>query len=158
MINFDLIRPNIFLGSCPGNKTDVTRLAEALGVTGVLCLQTDSDFTKWNIAWEEVQTTYTRHNIFLMRSPIIDFDRADLEEKVKDAAEVLDQMLAVGHRVYVHCTAGQERAPATVISHLVMTEDLSLQAAVDEVTSKRQCKPFVDVLEKVFDQPAELKS
>ncbi|MFT5114690.1 MAG: protein-tyrosine phosphatase [Parasphingorhabdus sp.] len=152
MINFDLIRPKLFIGSCPRSRTDVDRMAEALGITGVLNLQTDDDFVKHGVAWDEVQVGFQSQNIALMRTPIIDFDRDDLERKVRDSGDLLDQMMAVGHTVYVHCTAGIERAPATVISYIIQSDGVSLAEAVKEVTTQRKCSPFVDVLERVFEQ------
>ena len=115
-------------------------------------LQTDADFTKWGIEWDAIQAAYQQHNITLFRVPIVDFDRDDLEQRILDAGDMLDQILAVGHKAYVHCTAGMERAPATVISYLIQADALSLADAHAEVTSKRNCAPFVDVLERVFNQ------
>ncbi len=150
MIEFNAIATDLFLGTCPGNETDVGRLRNAIGVTAVLNLQTDADFDKWRIDWPRLEKAYEKHRILVSRKPIADFDRDDLARRVIDAAEGLAALLAVGHRVYVHCTAGRERSPATVIAYLVQARGYSLSEAVEWVTTRRNCAPYVDVLEAVF--------
>ncbi len=150
MIQFDAIGPQLFLGTCPGHETDVLRLRSGLGVTAVLNLQTDADFDRWRIDWPRLEEAYARHHVAVVRKPITDFDREDLALKVADAAQALAGLLSVGHRVYVHCTAGIERSPATVIAYLIQDQGHSLESAVEWVTSRRDCAPYLDVLQRVY--------
>ncbi len=158
MIQFDRIQPRIFVGTCPSAETDVIRLRRSLGVTAVLNLQTDADFEKWNIDWASMELAYQRSEILVIRLPVVDFDRNDLKHKIQSAGDALTSLLNVGHSVYVHCTAGMERSPATVIAHLVQDQGYTLDQAIDEVRTRRDCAPYVDVLADVYGQSGGDKS
>lgn len=154
MLNFDQVLPEVFVGTCPTGASDARRLGGGLGVTAVLNLQTDEDFERWKIDWVGLVASYEEYGIVVERVPIRDFDADDLIERVGDAADRLSRLLAVGHRVYVHCTAGQQRSPATVIAYLVRDRGLSLQQAIEEIQRCRPCAPDLEALEEVFGQSA----
>lgn len=149
MLNFDQILPAVYVGTCPTNDVDVKRL-RSLEITAVLNLQTDADFRNLRINSKKLERAYQKQELLLFRQPILDLDRDDLERHIREAGDFLGRILDVGHRVYVHCTAGRERSPATVIAYLVQHQAYDLHKAVDLVTSRRNCSPFVDVLERVY--------
>lgn len=108
MINLTLINRRIFIGTYPHSEVDMDRLRSGPKISAVLNLQTDADF-----------------------SP------DDLERKLALASDLLHQLITIGHRVYVHCTAGIGRAPAGVTGYLAWYEGMELEAAGEKVKSLR---------------------
>ena len=153
MLHFDLVWPQLFVGTAPRNAIDVRRLREGLGVTAVLNLQTEEDFTHWRIDWPALQATYCEHRIAVDHVPIRDFDAQSLISNLPQAVEHLSQLLDVGHRVYLHCTAGQQRSPATAIAYLVRKHDYTLNAAIEEISSRRVCAPDIEALTTLLESP-----
>ena len=54
-----------------------------------------------------------------MHFPIHDFNEDSLRERLFEGAKCLNEMLKT-QKVYVHCTAGMGRAPATVLFYLFL--------------------------------------
>ncbi len=146
MINFSAIARELFLGSYPQNELDVDRLSAA-GITGILNLQTEEDFEQWVVNWEHLEHAYTAAGIEVQRVPIIDFNPRDVELHLEKAVKTLDDMIKNGRRVYVHCTAGKQRAPTVVVAYLTWCHQWPLKKAVAHVTQRRVCEPYVDVIE-----------
>ncbi len=63
---------------------------------------------------------YTKLGIKAVHFPIHDFNEVDLTAKLPAASEILKNLIDEGRNVYVHCTAGMGRAPATVLVYLCM--------------------------------------
>lgn len=146
MINYNQITPEIFIGSYPSNRLDVERLKNGLKVTAVLNLQTNQDFVDWGINWKELSHIYLQTDMLVERVPILDFDAVDLSAHLTHAVDVLDRLIKVGHRVYVHCTAGVGRAPATVVAYLVWCSNWTIDDAEDHVLKSRSCAPNMDAI------------
>ena len=69
---------------------------------------------------------YADRGIKPVHFPIHDFNEGDLTSKLFDAAKTLHQMIDVeGLNVYVHCTAGMGRAPASVLVYLILYKKVS---------------------------------
>jgi len=149
MISFDMISRSLFLGSCPKSVVDVDRIHSSLKISAVLNLQTDEDFPAWDVDFAAVQQRYVEAGIELVRVPILDWDEADLRVRLANAIDVLAELIAAEHRVYVHCTAGVGRAPATVIGYLALHENMSVEQAVAFVEERRRIKPYVAAIEDV---------
>lgn len=148
MINFDPVAERLFVGTCPRSELDLRRLAGA-GVTGVLNLQTDADFRRWGVDWEALQRGALALDIMLYRLPIIDFDPDDLRRRLPLAVETLGRLLGLGHRVYLHCTAGRERSPAVAVGHLAWNEGRGLERALEHVRACRRCNPNEEILREL---------
>ena len=154
MIHFSQILPELYVGTHPRTAVDLERLAGSLGATAVLNLQTDRDLTDWGIDWTRLEEAYRQHNVVLRRVPIVDFDPQDLRERLSQAVDILDQMLRGGHRVYLHCTAGAERAPSTAIAYLTWCRGWSLQEATSHVERVRECAPSIDAILRAGEERA----
>lgn len=62
-----------------------------------------------------------------------------------EAVRMLHLMLSMGKRVYVHCTAGINRATLTVVGYLTFVKGWQLEDAVGHVKAKRsQAHPYID--------------
>lgn len=146
MLDFSQIRANLYLGSAPGNEVDLRQL-KLMGVTGTLNLQTDVDFTDWNIDFPALQKTANDLDLVIQRVPVIDFDERDLERRMPVAVRTLQRMLGVGHTVYLHCTAGRERSPSVALAWLSVHGGMSLDQAIEKVTGERACRPNRGVVE-----------
>lgn len=144
-MDFDQIAPEIFVGAFPDSTEEVATLKEA-GVTGVLNLQSDDDYEYLGVAWPAIERLYQEAGLEVRRVRIQDFDDTDLRNRLPAAVDVLDEMLRDGHTVYVHCTAGVNRAPSTVISYLLWVRGWTLQEALEHVQRCRLCQPVVEVI------------
>ena len=149
MINLTLIKPPVFIGTYPQNDVDLHRLQSGPKITAVLNLQTDDDFAALGIDWEKMEKGYEARGMVCQRLPIVDFSPQDLEQHLETAADLVDQLVGVGHRVYIHCTAGVCRAPATAIGYLTWHDGMDLNEAYELVKSLRSCDPYIDVIRAV---------
>lgn len=149
MINLTLIQPTLFVGTYPQSEVDLDRLRSGPKITAVLNLQTDEDFQKLGVDWERMQSAYLDRDMLCQRWPITDFSPSDLETKLDTASALLNDLIDVGHRVYVHCTAGVCRAPAAAIGYLTWHQNMDLEGAYEMVRKLRACDPYIDVIRAV---------
>jgi protein-tyrosine phosphatase len=146
VINLTRIQPELFVGTCPRTPVDVDRLTSGPHITAVLNLQTDEDFIDQGLDWDAVHNRYQSRDLVIARWPIRDFDPQDLRERLNGAVEQLHALLGVGHRVYVHCTAGMGRAPGVVIAYLSWIQGWELEQAYRFVTDQRPCAPYIEAI------------
>jgi protein-tyrosine phosphatase len=148
-MQYDQIIPGIYCGSCPTSATDIDALQREAGINAVLNMQTDEDFDYWSIDWRQLEEYYRQAGIEVRRVPVRDFDPDDLRSKLRSCVAALDELLKQGHCVYVHCNAGMNRSPSTVIAYLHWMGGQDLDAAVAHVLRCRPCDPCVDVIRLV---------
>lgn len=152
MINFGPVEPTLLIGNAPQGRVDVARLKQ-MRITAVLSLQSDFDFKTHDIDIETLQSAYQENDIQLHRISIIDFDETDLGNNVAEAAKTLNQLLSVGHSVYVHCNAGVCRAPATVLTYLCFYRDMSVDAGLEYIRLARpQAHPYLSAVNRGLEQ------
>jgi len=85
--------------------------------------------------------------------PIHDFNAEDLEEKLHGAALALKNLRDQGRSVYVHCTAGMGRAPATVVVYLCLFEGWEPMECDAFLKSYRKvCVPNMRVVQRVVEK------
>jgi protein-tyrosine phosphatase len=145
-MSFDQILPEIFVGTCPTTVEDIDDLRHEAGITAVLSLQTAEDFAYYAIDWNELGARYRELNIEVRRVPVLDFNPGDLRRNLPECTRTLDELLRTGHVVYVHCNAGVNRSPTTVIAYLHWIERWDLGAAVEHVRDRRLCDPYVEAI------------
>lgn len=150
MINFNRISDRIFVGSCPATNVDVARLAQA-GISAVVNLQSDQDFVVLGIDWPSLEHVYFDKGIEVYRFPMIDFDEADIESRLKAAATVVNNALDAGHRIYLHCTAGQERSPTTAAAWLTLFGGQSPGDALRQVMQARKSRPYAGMVMRLVE-------
>ena len=150
MIEFSKITPELFVGTCPRTAIDLNQIRLA-GVTGIVSVQTDQDFVTWDIDFEGLKQASYDLELPIARHPIIDFDDADLKKNLLAVVDTVHRMIAVGHRLYLHCTAGQERAPTVAAAYLCRHKGMSARQAVDVLKSERDCLPKLHIIDEVLN-------
>lgn len=154
-MNLNQILPNVFVGSCPATPGDADLLKSEFGVTAVLNLQTEEDFAYWDVEWGEIEAAYLRLGVELRRVPVCDLDPVDLRRRLPECVQALDALLQEGHAVYVHCNAGINRSPSTVVAYLHWIEGMGLEDAFCFVTRRRSCDPYMDAIVEATKDRAE---
>lgn len=149
MISISRIEPNLFIGSHPQNSVDLDRLRGQLRVTAILSLQTDEDLLRLGLEWGTLERGCHERDLILRRTPIAEFDDQALLACMQGAVAELHALLQAGHRVYLHCTAGMERAPSVAIAYLSWRADWLLEDAYRHVTTQRSCNPRIEVLRRL---------
>lgn len=136
-----LLHPRILIGSCPQTPADVRRLADA-GVGAVLCLQQPADWAHFGIDGADLRAAARECGVAHYVVPVEDFSPTSLRAALPAAVAVLDAALArTPGAVYVHCTAGLGRAPATVLAHAAWVRGAPLDAAAAALRAVRPCNP-----------------
>ena len=129
-LNWGQITDHIVIGTCPMTPDDLRRIHSEAGVSGVLSLQHDDCLAYWGISYEMMCRTGKSLGLMMQRWPIRDFDVPDVRRCLPGAISMLANMVAHGHRVYVHCTAGMGRAPVVVLGYLTLLERYSTDDAI----------------------------
>lgn len=146
MINFDRITDAMFVGTYPQSPVDIDRLRDGARITAVINLQSDADIRALSLNWRKLEKHYASREIIVYRHPILDFDPEDLTRRMRRAVKRVGELEAVGHRIFVHCTAGVGRAPAVAIGHLAWNMGWDLNSAYEFVLSKRSCDPYIEAI------------
>ncbi len=154
-VDLDQILPKIFVGACPRTAEHIDWLKDNVGITAVLNVQTEEDFEYWGIDWDVLAAHYRHVGIEARRTPVRDFDADALRRHLPQCVQALDSLLKDGHTVYVHCTAGINRSPSAVIAYLHWVEQWDWQKAIQQVTSHRQCDPYLDVIQAATEDRKE---
>jgi protein-tyrosine phosphatase len=144
-MDYDQILPSVFVGSCPRTPEHVDDLS-AEGITAVLNMQTADDLAYWQIDWDSLQFRYDKCHIAVQRMPVQDFNPDSLRRHLPDCVAALHKLLEGGHSVLVHCSAGKNRSPTTVIAYLHWVEKRPLDDAIMHVCERRRCEPYVDAI------------
>jgi protein-tyrosine phosphatase len=135
---------------------DVAWLKRTHRITAVHNLQDDDDLRGKGIDLAKLKREYQNWGIKMVRTPIQDGSADAMSERLKVALADLRALIAGGHRVYLHCNAGLNRAPTLAIGYLRGFGGMSLDEAVAHVKKRRACGPFMTVLEDHFG-PRELR-
>jgi protein-tyrosine phosphatase len=145
-MDVDEILPQLLVGTCPRTRDHVEQLRDDFHVTAVLNLQTEEDFVYWEIDWPDLANHYDALGIEVRRVPVRDFDSDSLRDNLPQCVDQLDDLLRRGHTVYVHCNAGVNRSPSTVIAYLCWRQKWELEEAFQWVTRRRSCDPYLEAI------------
>jgi len=146
MVSFDRILPELYVGALPEGSDDVEALRDC-GVSAVLSLQSDVDLRVRKLTWESQESTYRRFGLEAQRAPMRDFDPENQRLTLPGAVRVLSRLLAAGHTVYLHCSAGVGRSPLVAMAYLYWCRRFGLKEAIEHVRERRPCTPNVELLE-----------
>jgi len=156
-LNWDEILPGqVFVGSCPRSASDVDELVKGTGATAILCLQSDLCLEALQIDWRGVTGRAEELGVLHTRAAVRDFDHGDQAFMLPEAVRLLASLLELGETVYVHCTAGINRASLAVVGYLTFSKGQPLERALGKVRSKRaQANPYVDCWKTVRSKSLE---
>lgn len=139
-MRYSKITEQIYVGSCIQKEADVETLSKA-GITAVLNFQSGIEAENWGIDYKSINESCQKWNILMINYPIRDSDSFDMRKKLPFCVGLLLRLLKKNHRVFVTCTTGFNRSPASVIAYLHWMTDTSLQAAYNFVTGLHLCRP-----------------
>lgn len=118
-----VVPEKLLAGQYPGGQDDATtrRRVQSLIKAGIgtiidLTMPGDAIFTYAKALAEEAADYETQ--IERLNFPILDYD-VPTPEQMKDILDVIDEKLAAGERVYVHCIGGRGRTGTVVGCYLV---------------------------------------
>lgn len=130
-LNWNIVRHDLVIGSCPRSPDDLTTIQAQTQVSAILSLQHDECLEALEIDYP----LHLRHSqalgLVMARCPLRDFDADDQRRGLPAAVRALHDLLRQGHRVYVHCTAGINRASLVILSYLTWIEGMQLEGAMD---------------------------
>ena len=121
---------NIFMGTYLENEQDFKTISEK-GIDTILNVQTDRDLKYRQLNINELNNYANKYGIKIERYPIEDFNKEELYNKLKGAADLLNQLIKEGKTVYVHCTAGIGRSPSIVVIYLILYENYPIRDAIE---------------------------
>jgi predicted protein tyrosine phosphatase len=140
-LNWDEVRTDLVIGSCPMTTADIDRVRSGTGATALLSLQTDECRSAFAIDYEAHREHGETAGLAMVNVPMRDFDPPDQRRHLPDAVRTLTTMLSSGHKVYLHCTAGLNRAPLTVLGYLSFIEMVAPEEALAFI---RQVRPAAE--------------
>jgi protein tyrosine phosphatase (PTP) superfamily phosphohydrolase (DUF442 family) len=148
MLNLSEIIPDRLWVGGYVREDEVPRL-RLIGITTVLSLQVDEDMQRFGISPIGLAQAYQEAGIEFRRVPIPDFNREGLERSLPAAVAQVSDVLATPHtRLYLHCTEGISRAPTTAAGYLIRSHGVPACEAYGQLTSRRDCSPALDILER----------
>jgi len=148
MPNFHPITENLLVGACPRDRADIEQL-KSVQVEHVICLQSDRDFLAIGIDWKQMVADYAQHNIQLTRIAMTDFDEENIASLLSNAASIVSEATQSSNKVYLHCSAGRERAPTVAAAWLMREQKLSAEEACAKVTTARPSNPYLFMLKSL---------
>ena len=144
-LNWDEIVPGVIVGSCPRSAADVDAIAAHSGATAILSLQSDLCLDALQVDLPAIQARAAERGMLYARAAVRDFDRNDQILMLPEAVRLLATLASLDATVYVHCTAGINRAALCVVGFLTWHRGLPLDAAVHAVKAARpQTHPYLD--------------
>lgn len=129
-LNWGEMRRDLVVGSCPMATADIDRIRESTRATALLSLQHGDCWAHFGIDYPRHREHGQRLGLAMVHVPMRDFDFLDQRHGLARAARVLHELVFTGHKVYVHCTAGINRAPLVVLGYLTFIEGLAPDAAL----------------------------
>ncbi|DBA89283.1 hypothetical protein WJX77_002609 [Trebouxia sp. C0004] len=149
-LNWDTITTEIVVGSCPRSAPDIDRMVDEAGISAIICLQSDACFEAMQIDWAVVRQQAIERGVIMTRVAVRDFDHNDQALMLPEAVRLLHLLVSSGKRVYVHCTAGINRATLTTVGYLTFVKGMGLDDALHKVkTARPQAHPYVDCWKRV---------
>lgn len=149
VFNWDEIRPDIVIGTCPTTAEDVAAICHDAKARAVLTLQEDRCRHDLSIDYDAIQSAAKKHNLPLVNVPMRDFDVQHQSERLIPSVVALRQLLEQHQRVYVHCTVGINRSPLCVLGYFTFVEGRSYKEALALIEQGRpDVAPYQEAWER----------
>jgi atypical dual specificity phosphatase len=151
-LNWDVVRHDLVIGSCPRSPADLERIHAESMVSAVLSVQHDECLEKLKIDYPRLARHGRALGLLMERSPMRDFDVEDQRRRLPDAVRALRRLIGQGYRVYLHCTAGINRSPLAAVAYLTWVEGQSLDVAMALLQHARpEVSPYWDAYQGCFE-------
>ena len=137
-MKYGCIVPNLLVGPAPMDDADFRQL-KALKITAILSFQTDEDGPEGAIENERIAAI--KAGMSFTNVPVTDFDRLELARKLPECVQALEQILARGDALYLHCTAGVNRSPTVAAAYLHWSLGWPLEKVLEHIEMCRNCCP-----------------
>lgn len=144
-----VILPQLLIGEYL-RPEDAAWIKRELGVTSVLCLQDHIDLARKALTLTDLAAAYRAAEIDFDHWPVPDGDPEAFSRQLPAIVGRLADRLDAGHRVYLHCSAGMNRAPTAAIAYLHRHAAMTLSAARDFVKQRHPCVPYMTMLESHY--------
>ena len=135
-LRFSRVTPNLYIGAQYGKRGRKRLVAEGINVSV-------------NLRDEFDDADHDLHFMDYLYLPVVDNTAPSLDE-LEQGVEFIQQHIAEGNKVYIHCKSGVGRAPTLTAAYLI-AEGSSVEDALARITTVR---PFIRVLP---DQLARLR-
>ena len=132
-VEWSVIHTDLLVGSAPQTAEDFDCLYRDAQVSAVLSLQHDEDLRRAGLTSADLHRMAATRGLLMARCPLRDHDPADQQRGLPAAVRTLHTLRQQGHRVYVHCTLGVNRAPRVVLAYLTWVEFVNLDEAVSRL-------------------------
>jgi atypical dual specificity phosphatase len=136
-LDWNEVTPHIVIGTCPMRPGDLVRIQKEAKVSALFSLQHDECLDHWGIDYSRMQSKAAEIGLALFRRPIRDFDIGDMQRQLPSAVSTLAAILANGHRIYVHCTAGLGRSALVILGYLILVESRDPEQAISLILASR---------------------
>jgi protein-tyrosine phosphatase len=156
-MDYAQVTSRLYIGSHPQSIDDIALLQKTLAITAILNLQTNEDMAAASLNWLPLEMHYKACAVSLCRLPMKE-EQVVLREKLLDCVDTLGHLLAAGHTVYLHCTAGIGRSPTVAVGYLHCYLGWELDSAVRYVKQLRQCSPHVEALRRAISDREKRES
>jgi protein-tyrosine phosphatase len=154
LFDYNEIMPGrLWVGSllCPQDAKQLRRM----GITMVISLQSDQDLKSRGINLKKLVQSLEEFDVDMVRLPIQDFSEEAVAGQLSDTVAKLEAALAPGwSKIYLHCTAGINRSPTVAAAYLMKSLGWTALQAYDYIVEKRECQPYLAVLEKYGEKLA----
>jgi protein-tyrosine phosphatase len=138
----EIIENRLWVGCYP--RIEEVASLKHLDISAVLSLQSDADLAEYRIPLKKLIKAYESADIEFHRVPTLDFDKQAIGANLESAVEKLEAiLLPKWAKVYVHCTAGINRAPTCAAAYLIKTKNMPAVQAYDYVVARRHCRPYL---------------
>lgn len=152
-MNCSMVTVSLWVGSNPAEESDILEL-RSMRISAVLSLQAEEDVQDQEPGWEK--SAAEAEGLTYRNVAVVDYDSLDLRWKLPACVRTLHELLAVGHHVYLHCTAGVSRSPTVAAAYLYWCLNWPLERALDHLKDARPCCPLGDVIRRA-KRPAEFQ-
>ena len=134
LMRYSQITPQIYVG--PQFGLAGKRKLESLGIKGDVNMRIEFDDDAHNLALQ--------HYCHL---PTIDDDAPSIEQ-LKQGVIFIEQLVANGEKVYIHCAGGIGRAPTMAAAYFI-SQGMSLQEAIALI---KKTRPFINIMPPQMEQ------
>lgn len=138
---FTQITPQLWLGGAPTYARDYQALLD-LGINAVVNIRAERDD---DVAF------YREHDIAYKRLSVPDVMVPDAE-KLTEAVDWIDEQVADGRTVLVHCAKGRGRSATLLAGYFMREQDMTYDEAVDTMKSKRSLTKLQSRHQRVLEE------